>query len=448
MFSWDGLKVNNTGVISTYDFKEGKSGGIDHYVGNASHAPESLRPLVDYSQTILKDVEKRSWAFLGATAGMRLLNETNPTAAKDIMGNVTNYLKSQPVRYGRSSIISGIQEAIDGWIAVNYLKHDISSKPTKTSVGSLDFGGASLEIAFADKPDSHHTADYWRVKLYNQTHEIYAHSYLCFGRDQMELKFLTNLSLQNYTIQNPCYPRDYVKEVQTSDLWKKPCVATSAPAGRKSIVIKGSGDPSKCSELVDQLFELTPCSSKPCGINGTYQPPVNGTYYGTGLLKFVLGSVYKVSMLNSTSPKEWDVLRDSIHKDCNKTLKELKEKYSGIQDRFLHSLCFDGMLALSTLEKGLNFSLNSATPWSIDFTGVVDTVSIDWPLGYMLRQTVGIASPTKPYGYDHLFTTLDVVLSVVLLTIVAVILLLLFLASVRVFKLMLPSRRAGYAALD
>jgi adenosinetriphosphatase len=80
---------------------------------------------VDYSQTILKDVEKRSWAFLGATAGMRLLNETNPTAAKDIMGNVTNYLKSQPVRYGRSSIISGIQEAIDGWIAVNYLKHDV-----------------------------------------------------------------------------------------------------------------------------------------------------------------------------------------------------------------------------------------------------------------------------------------------------------------------------------
>jgi hypothetical protein len=65
------------------------------------------------------------FVVLADYCGRFICSETNPTAAKDIMGNVTNYLKSQPVRYGRSSIISGIQEAIDGWIAVNYLKHDV-----------------------------------------------------------------------------------------------------------------------------------------------------------------------------------------------------------------------------------------------------------------------------------------------------------------------------------
>ena len=78
----------------------------------------------------------------------------------------------------------------------------------------------------------------------------------------------------------------------------------------------------------------------------------------------------------------------------------------------------------------------------------VDTVPIDWPLGYMLNKTGGISPPSKPYSYDHPFTTLDLVLSMILLSVVAVVLLLLFLATVRVFKLMLPTRRVGYTTLE
>ena len=47
--------------------------GIDHYTGNASAAAESINRLVTSADAIVGDVKNRTWLYLGATAGMRLL---------------------------------------------------------------------------------------------------------------------------------------------------------------------------------------------------------------------------------------------------------------------------------------------------------------------------------------------------------------------------------------
>ena len=47
--------------------------GIDHYVGNASAAAESINTLVTRADAIVQEVKERTWLYLGATAGMRLV---------------------------------------------------------------------------------------------------------------------------------------------------------------------------------------------------------------------------------------------------------------------------------------------------------------------------------------------------------------------------------------
>ena len=47
--------------------------GINQYAGNASAAAESISALVTRADAIVGSVKNRTWLYLGATAGMRLL---------------------------------------------------------------------------------------------------------------------------------------------------------------------------------------------------------------------------------------------------------------------------------------------------------------------------------------------------------------------------------------
>ena len=95
------------------------------------------------------------------------------------------------------------------------------------TVGIIDFGGASLELAF-ESVYSNKT-----VKLYYHNYTLYAHSYLCYGRDQMELRLLANLA-QNVTkngstVENPCLPSGYQMSKTVDAIWSLPCVTEQHP---------------------------------------------------------------------------------------------------------------------------------------------------------------------------------------------------------------------------
>ena len=107
-----------------------------------------------------------------------------------------------------------------------------SSPPAQLSsssqtVGIIDFGGASLELAF-ESVYSNKT-----VKLYYHNYALYAHSYLCYGRDQMELRLLANLA-QNVTkngstVENPCLPSGFQMSKTVDAIWSLPCVTEQHP---------------------------------------------------------------------------------------------------------------------------------------------------------------------------------------------------------------------------
>lgn len=59
----------------------------------------------------------------------------------------------------------------------------------KTTVGSMDLGGASTQIAFAVEED-HRGDDYMLVKLYGYPYNVYTHSFLCYGKNEAEKMLL------------------------------------------------------------------------------------------------------------------------------------------------------------------------------------------------------------------------------------------------------------------
>ena len=115
-----------------------------------------------------------------------------------------------------SEVISGEDEALYGWIAVNYLlgflkEKDGNSSPT---MGILELGGASTQIAYAssDPPQGLFTLPWGGTK-----YQIYRHSADKLGQDQAEDKIDAAFRIENSSKikgekkLNPCYPNGYLK---------------------------------------------------------------------------------------------------------------------------------------------------------------------------------------------------------------------------------------------
>ena len=62
-----------------------------------------------------------------------------------------------------------------------------------TTLGSLDLGGGSAEIAFTVSPSASDSPFYAKEILMNKTQHLYARSYLCYGHNEAHSRFLAYL---------------------------------------------------------------------------------------------------------------------------------------------------------------------------------------------------------------------------------------------------------------
>ena len=83
----------------------------------------------------------------GATAGLRLINLTNPTYITALLGSTRAYFQSLGLLFrspeNQVRIISGSEEGLSGWITTNILMHQLyeNNQPMDT-YGILDMGGS------------------------------------------------------------------------------------------------------------------------------------------------------------------------------------------------------------------------------------------------------------------------------------------------------------------
>ena len=129
--------------------------------------------------------------ILRATAGMRIIPESDQ---KEILNTINAIFRTSPFLYKEDwvSVITGDEEAVFAWIAVNYAHDMFRYRDPLQTTGTLDLGGASLQIAFV--PETAEEYDSFQVTMAGVDYFVYVESLLNFGLDEFRVQLKTTMA--------------------------------------------------------------------------------------------------------------------------------------------------------------------------------------------------------------------------------------------------------------
>ncbi|KAM9069241.1 ectonucleoside triphosphate diphosphohydrolase 2 [Sarcophilus harrisii] len=407
VYKWIEEKENGTGIVSQHSMCDVHGGGISSYAENPSEAAESL---VECLNQALKDVPKKRHPitplYLGATAGMRLLNLTNPAASASVLSSVNEMLSKYPFDFRGARILSGQDEGVLGWVTANYLLENFIKygwagewfRPKRGTVGAMDLGGASTQITFETASQTEDPANEVRLQLYGKSYRVYTHSFLCYGRDQMLKKLLAGVLQRHST--HPCWPVGYSAKVFLKDVYSSPCTSAQRPPDydvSAEVTLSGSGNPILCQQLVSDLFNFSSCSFSQCSFNDVFQPPLSGNFIAFSAFYYTMDFLQKVMKLPVTSTAE---LRTAAKALCNESWEKLLELAPSQKSR-LADYCASATFVHQLLVQGYRFDEHTFP--RIAFQKKAGDTSIGWALGYMLNLTNMIPAGQMHFhkGTDH-----------------------------------------------
>uniref|UniRef100_A0A2R8PHY7 Alpha-1,4 glucan phosphorylase n=1 Tax=Callithrix jacchus TaxID=9483 RepID=A0A2R8PHY7_CALJA len=117
------------------------------------------------------------------------------SAYADDVEKVKEVFKASPFLVGDDcvSVMNGTDEGVSAWITINFLTGSLKT-PGGSSVGMLDLGGGSTQIAFLPRvegtleasPPGYLTA----LRMFNRTYKLYSYSYLGLGLMSARLAIL------------------------------------------------------------------------------------------------------------------------------------------------------------------------------------------------------------------------------------------------------------------
>ncbi|KAK2884636.1 hypothetical protein Q8A73_021110 [Channa argus] len=415
IYQWPAEKDNNTGrVLQTHSCKV-QGPGISSYASAPWKAGESLTECMEKAkQEVPGKRHHETPLYLGATAGMRLLNVENSSASDKVFQAVEEALQKFPFSFQGARILSGQEEGAFGWVTVNYL--DDRLKQGLETTGALDLGGASTQISFvssnydgSESPDNSVT-----FRLYGNDYNLYTHSFLCYGKDQALRLVLAQQTLSGpEIISDPCFHLGYNESKDYSTLYDSPCVSNRKPQrAPASFYHTGIGNFQQCQENIKSVFNFTSCKYSRCSFNGVFQPLVQGPFGAFSAYYFVM------DFLNLTSANLAEV-KDKLKRYCATPWSEILKEHRNVKVKYLAEYCFSGTYILTLLTEGYNFTSESYS--EIKFIKQIKGSDAGWTLGYMLNLTNMIPaeapdSPPLPHtGYVSIVSIMAILIFILLI---------------------------------
>ncbi|OAQ32452.1 hypothetical protein K457DRAFT_135365 [Linnemannia elongata AG-77] len=461
--------------------------GIAEFKDRPDDVGEHLEPLLDHALTVIPESEiARTPVYVLATAGLRLVQDD---IREQILTNSCNYIKDNyNFRLGDCKThiknISGEEEGIYGWVAINYLmggfdnggvkmikpevpdselhdSDDQGSVPTIDSHGSsetngnnnqsggansegdsfshrhtlgfLDMGGASTQIAFEPSPEASraHANDLTAVHLrtldgHTMEYNVFVTTFLGYGSNQARRRYVkdyllaTNKELLDkekpgvqITIEDPCLP----KNLKLSETHTLPHVP-----------LTGSGSFKECLKKVEVLLNKDKeCHDEPCLFNGVHTPPIDfniNTFIGVSEYWYSshdilgLGGAYDYAEFERKSAEfcnsEWDDIKG--RPEFKDQLQERLEMQC-FKSAWLSNVLHGGFGLPRFGEKGAQGSKEQSSEvlekaeesinkknWRSPFQSInaIKDIQVTWTLGAMLLISSGSLDAPNPHlGGDH-----------------------------------------------
>ncbi|NXA57513.1 ENTP8 diphosphohydrolase, partial [Nothocercus julius] len=378
IYKWDRDKENKTLVIKQTFSCNVQGQGISSYANDPPKAGASLRECLDKALEVIPAVKGRKVAaFLGATAGMRLLRQKNSSAADLIMAGVAKTMREYPVDFHGARIITGQEEGAYGWMAINYLidsfPKDSSKEETQVppemanTFGALDLGGESTQISFIPKSSVLNWNEVSKVTLYGYNYNIYTQSYLCYGQNAV-LKRLAQTLIEvrgkpaahqtlPTQVGHPCYPKDYRESIWLSSLHTTPCIMQNdlhAALADRRVTLEGKGNAKRCRAVIRKMLNFSTCGqSQDSTFNGVYQPPISGQFFAFS------GFYYNFRFLNLTNGQSLLTVSKTIRNFCTRSWQDLSSSYPQEKPERLRSYCANANYILTLLLDAYKFNESS-----------------------------------------------------------------------------------------
>ena len=325
---------NNKIKIEELKLKKNKiKPGISNIAGAPDKVGKYIQPLIDSINSFLSSQgikEKDIRFYLLATAGMRI---ESPVLQEKVYTQLEEYIKKNTkFTVGEIATIPGKDEGAFDWIAYNYLAGKLFTDQT---MGVLDMGGASVEIAFSTDKPIFNPQDKVTFKIGSKKFTVYSHSYLGLGQE---------LAISQYTNEPSCFPKGY-------------------PLPDEDI---GSGEFNTSLLKIEKLVNVVHNVNKP----STKIPDadkfvgISGFYYTPNSKPFSLGQSISVK-----------TLKDKGLKFGQQSWTGSVEKYGN--DPYLYMYCFSSAFMSVLLEKGFGFNENT----KFNVINKVKGTDVSWTLG-------------------------------------------------------------------
>ncbi|KAF7657817.1 hypothetical protein LDENG_00021940 [Lucifuga dentata] len=397
VYKWPADKENGTGIVTQHSECHVKDRGISSYVGDRGGAAQSLEPCLEQAR---KDIPKTRHhltpLYLGATAGMRLLNMVNSTESQQILTEVGNKLRSYPFNFHAAKILNVQEEGAYGWVTVNYLSENFIKynflghlmNPGRETAGAMDLGGASTQITFETSEVVEDKNKAMQLQLYGRTYNLYTQSFLCYGQNEFLRKLLAYIVMTQGVkpqLSHPCYPAHFNVSIKLGkDVFDSPCTDEYKPTSfdpEMTITLVGTGEYQHCLDSVSAMFSFTNCSFSKCSFNGVFQPNVTGSFMAFSAFYYMYNYLDSLTGIPLTSPHR---MSEATRIICNMTISEMKERTQK-QEKYLKNVCALSNFIQVLLMKGYGFNDRSFP--RISFQKKIEGSSVGWALGYMLSLT-------------------------------------------------------------
>ncbi|CAH8588553.1 unnamed protein product [Schistosoma rodhaini] len=429
LYKWIDEPFRSNGKVDEVT-SEKLSPGISDYINDTIKAYETLKPkLLKLTISLTFEQKKHTPIYLAATAGMRLKLIEDPLGSLDLFSVIRQYLKQSGFQIEtpneRIRLLYGSEEGLYGWVSVNYIlgiiKEGKQTNPSET-VGSLDLGGASTQIAFIPKTYSNipkEKLDFYPLRLYGNDFSVYSHSFLCYGKSEFERRVITSIaasSLLQSEIPNPCFLQGYKSDLYNAFEWfSGSCLSGTyvkktfaeeifRPPNMNSFSFNGTGQPNECVKYILKHFQ-TKCDHSSCSFNNVFQPAPFGKFMAYSGFSYVMRYLFP----NKNTGFTLTEVTDAVMKFCKKPWKDVA-KITKLSDQgFTAKYCFDGLYII-TLLKMYGFTTDES--WkTITFDSKVNGKSVSWALGYMLDQSGHLPSESPKVSVStQLFVCLFILL--------------------------------------
>ncbi|CAL8114934.1 unnamed protein product [Orchesella dallaii] len=398
LYSWPGSKRNNTGEVTQVHLCSAAGGIAEVSLENIS---VYFKPCFDESYAFIKDEsQKNAEVLFGATAGMRLLNQTDPKKASDVITGVKNYFRESDwqIKERNVGIIAGSTEGVSGWITTNFLLQTVLKKGSVDDTsGAMDLGGASTQISFEVSDSFKDSENVYPITLFGNRFYIFSQSFICHGVVQSLMRYRAALVIEQSNpegetvdFKSPCEPLGGNFSTNSS-YFSSVCVRADFVKGGQTYNFVGTGNYSECQRVISNLLNYTECINAKLGhCVDPDKIPAEATrrrFFAFAAYSYITTDLH-IPMISSRVEAE---RRIKVLCDYTKAQLVGVKAVSKNKKRKFETLCFEGQYMFTLLSELYGFKTDDE--WThISFTNQVKSTTLGWSLGYMVNATEEIAA--------------------------------------------------------